>query len=625
MTQQQHDKLPSIKSPELAKTSTKIPNGDQWLHEIKFDGYRLLAYLDQKKITLKTRKDLNWTNKFPELAKALSKLKVENAILDGEVVVIDDQQHSNFQLLQTALSEKLTHTIVYYVFDLLYLNNKNLMSLPLLERKTLLKEILVSNPYIHYSDHIIGHGEEIFDKTCSLGLEGIISKRINSKYEQRRSHNWLKSKCANRQEFIVIGYTNPAGSREYFGSLLIAYYDQTNHLKYCGHVGTGFSRKSLKEMHAILKKNEILTPPIQNIPRKLKGAHWVKPNIIVEVEFKEWTRDDLIRQPSFKGIRMDKIPKKVIMEPSKKQSRSKIINKSHKTHKTYPITHPERILYPEQNITKQMLAEYYDKVSDLILPHIRCRPLVLVRCPQGYQNECFFQKHLNIDLPHIYHIPIKEKSHIENYPYIKNKAGLIALVQLNVLEIHIWGCHIDKIEQPDIITFDLDPAESVPWSKVIHTALMIRDELKKLKLQSFIKTTGGKGLHVIVPTKRLLNWRDTFAFAEAFTQYIVAKNPKDYIATSSKAKRSGKIFIDYFRNHRGATIIAPYSTRARAGATISMPMNWRDVNTKIKSNTFTIIDLLADNNDNKQMKKNPWPNYFTTKQSLPKSGTKSGK
>lgn len=600
--------IPQLKSPELAKTVTRPPTGNDWLHEIKYDGYRLLAYIDRGQVRLMTRKHQNWTHKFKELVNSLKKLKLENAILDGEIVVLDKKQHSNFQLLQAALSEKKSHQIIYYVFDLLYFNNQNLMQHALLERKQLLKKYLKpSFNNVAYSDHIIGHGPLVYEKTCVLGLEGIISKRINSKYTQKRTSDWVKSKCAKRQEFVVIGFTNPKGARQYFGALLLGYYDRNGILQYCGHVGTGFTHNSLREIKEVLNKYEIDDSPLQKIPRALKNNHWLKPIIVVEIEFKEWTNDGLIRQPSFKGLRLDKSPQSVTKETTFANSPKDSCSK------TYAISHPQRILYPEQNITKQILAEYYDKIADLILPYINERPLVLVRCPQGYDNECFFQKHLNSSIPHIHRVAIREKSHVRHYPYIKDSAGLIALVQLNVLEIHIWGCHIDKIDQPDMITFDLDPAPDVSWHHVIDTAFLLRDELQKLKLKSFVKTTGGKGLHIVVPIKRLYDWTQTYAFAKSFTDYIVKKYPEKYVATSSKVKRNGKVFIDYFRNHRGATIIAPYSTRAREGGVISMPLNWRELSAKIHANTFTLLDAFSNF---KSFAKNPWPKYLSIKQSL---------
>jgi bifunctional non-homologous end joining protein LigD len=619
-TSQKNSAQPKEISPQLATLVDEPPAGDDWLHEIKFDGYRLLCFIKNGKVTLMTRGKKNWTHKFPTLVSALTRLKLPDVILDGEVVALDDEHHSNFQLLQNNLRDKNSDSIVYYIFDLIYQGTQDLSQKPLLERKSLLKKLIPKkkNSILQYSDHIIGNGDTIFKKSCALDLEGIISKNINSKYMQKRSSNWLKVKCHKRQEFVIGGFTSPGGQRQHFGSLLIGVYAKKEFV-YCGHVGTGFKAATLKMLGTLLKNNITKSMPFQKQPPAIKNVSWVKPNIVIEVEFTEWTLDGVLRHPSFKGVRKDKSPKLIIKEVSKNVS---VKTKSPKTKAkktsidTLPLSHPEKVLYPEAKITKVDLANYYTAIHDWILPYLAKRPLTLVRCPQGYDKPHFFQKHLDKkSVTALYPVAIKDKTKTVNYAYLKNTAGLVELVQLNVLEIHCWGSHIDYPEKPDVIIFDLDPAPDVKWNAVIDAAKLIRKKLMAIKLKSFLKTTGGKGLHIVVPIRRNYSWDKVKAFARAFADAIVEENPKDFIATMSKDKRKGKIFIDYLRNGHGATAIAPYSTRARKNAPVSVPIFWEELTAKMHSDSFTIKNLpqrLA------KLKKDPWEEFYKLAQTLPK-------
>lgn len=606
--------FPSHIHPQLATLVDKPPIGDQWLHEIKLDGYRIIAFIKNKSIKLLTRNQNDWTEKFPHLVKELKKLNFKSAILDGELTALDDSQQTDFQLLQNSIHTHDTSSLVYYAFDLLYYNGKSLEGLPLLERKEILQSILPTNEKtIRYSDHIIGHGTEVWRNACELHLEGIVSKNVYGTYIQSRTRDWLKIKCIKQQEFIIGGFTKPKGARQSFGSLLIGTYDKSGKLNYAGHVGTGFNEESLAQMAALLKKYPASASPFLQKPPGIKHITWVQPKIIIEVAFSEWTKEGILRHPSFKGVRKDKPPKQVIREtPDRVNHHSEEITMKSEFS---VLTNPDKVLYKDQGITKLDLAEYYNTISDWILPYVKNRPLTLVRCPNGDHSKCFFQKHLDSSsMTSLYPIPIKEKHKKEVYAYLKNKKGLIALVQLGVLEIHTWNCLVDRIESPDMIIFDIDPSPEIDWSEVIATAKHIRSELKKIKLESFVKTTGGKGLHVVVPIKRLYSWDEVKIFSHTFVDYLVSLKPDLYIGVMSKAKRKNKIFIDYLRNQRGATSVTPYSTRAKDGAPVSVPLAWEELSTRIKSDSFNIFNLPARL---EKLKKDPWEGFLTLHQKLP--------
>lgn len=611
-------KMPAKISPELATLVDKAPVGKKWLHEIKFDGYRLICVVQQSKVRMFTRNHHDWTAKIPAIATAIKNLNLTNTILDGELVALDDQQHSNFQLLQNTLNEKLHKPLFYFVFDVIYHDGCDLSAMPLLERKKILKSIIDSHKEknIQFSEYVIGNGPAIFVEACKLKLEGIISKDVQSTYVQKRTRQWLKVKCVKRQEFIVGGYTKPAGSRQYFGSLLLGFYTDDNELQYCGHVGTGFTAVSLQAVYKLLKANEINKMPFSTKPTDIKDVKWVQPKIVVEVEFNEWTREGILRHPSFKGLRKDKSAQQVTLELVKPlNSPKKTTSKKNGSILNYHFTHLARILYPEQGITKQNLAEFYLDIGRWILPYIINRPLTLVRCPQGGFEDCFFQKHADEQLPAgIYTFDIFKKNKKEKYLYIKDIQGLMALVQMGVLEIHPWGCQVDDVDKPDMITFDLDPGPEVKWSQVIKTAMLIKNQLNEIGLKCFVKTSGGKGLHIVLPIKRERSWAEVKAFASALVDSIVAQDPTHCTRTVTKSKRQGKIFIDYLRNTRGATAVAAYSTRARTNAPVSTPLSWDELTAKIKSTSYNLSNLRQRL---QQLKADPWRQFYKLKQSCP--------
>lgn len=606
--------MPVNIKPQLATLVTTIPSSNDWLHEVKFDGYRLLCYVNSK-IKLLTRGQQDWTRKFPHIVSAIEKMQLPSALLDGEIVVLDQEQHSDFQRLQNALSQHDTSMAIYYVFDLIYYDGNNMTKVPLIERKKQLQQLLetADKAYVRYSDHIIGNGPAVFSKVCRLGLEGIVSKKITSLYTARRTKDWLKAKCIQSQEFVVGGFTVPKGQRHYFGSLLLGVYTPTGEFHYCGHVGTGFTDQSLAEMHALLQRYRTHHMPFSRQPPLQNQPSWVEPRLVIEVEYLGLTHDGILRHPSFKGLRYDKPAREVIMETPKKVNTKKMAS-SPVAMSPPMLSHPGRILYPQINFSKSGLANYYLSIQDWILPYVRQRPLTLLRCPKGVEDKCFFQKHPNeAKLNALATVAIKEDNELLDYLYLNDVAGLVQLVQLAVLEIHIWNCSIQQIEKPDMLVFDLDPAPDVEWRRVIHAAFFIKERLEEINLQSFVKITGGKGLHLVVPIKSQYSWEEAANFARAFVETLVLVRPNDFVATMSKSHRAGKIFVDYLRNQHGATAIAPYSTRANATATVATPLSWSELTTKMTSTHFTVNNILKRL---ARLSTDPWENYFKVQQSI---------
>lgn len=595
--------FPKNVKPALATLVDAPPAGKSWCHEIKFDGYRILAFKHKGKIELRTRNGINWTKKFASIAHELQKFDLPDCIFDGEVVILDDEQKSNFQLLQNAIKNPGNRPFIYYIFDLLYYDKANLMKRPLKERKEMLEKIIAAmrSHTLRYSDHVIGEGQQVFEHSCKLGLEGVVSKMTDSIYEQKRSKNWLKAKCSKRQEFIIAGFTPPNKNRQYFGSLLLGTYDKRHRLIYNGNVGTGFTAKLLKEIYQLLMDNQTSTMPFKVHPPKYKKITWVKPVLVAEVEFTEFTQDNIVRHPSFKGIRQDKKANEICIETPAALRKLSVT-----------ITNPDKIIYPEDKISKAELVDYYDSVKALMLPYVRNRPLTLLRCPQTY-TQCFYQKHFDKLPPAFKKIVVREKLKIEHYAYITDETGLLTLPQLGVLETHSWGASVDDVNHPDLLIFDLDPGPAVKWKTVVEAALLIKKELARLKLTSFVKTTGGKGLHVVIPIAPEYNWDEVRNFADVFANYLATNHPDKYIAKMTKAKRVGKIYIDYLRNLKGATAIAPYSTRARLHAPLAIPVAWNELSDDYRDTFFTVKTI---SKRLLNLKRDPWRDFFKLKQSL---------
>ena len=616
---------PKFIPPQLATLVEAPPNGQEWLHEIKFDGYRIIAAVGGGKAVIHTRTGLDWTDKFKPIVRPLADLPVTSALIDGEAVVRDENGKSNFGKLQQAIAEG-KNGIVFYAFDLLALDGADLRKLPLTERKKKLAALLADQPSagpLFFSDHVVGNGQDTFMRACSMKLEGIVSKRADSTYRSERSKNWLKAKCGASQEFVIIGWQPSPVKARPFSSLLVATRDEDK-LTYRGRVGSGFGERELTGVWKELEKRAVKEPPAEDVPRDIRRkSKFVKPELVAEVDFAGWTEDGYVRHGAFKGLRADKKAAEVVRETPAKSaasSSSVITVDKDRDHGTIEIagvrvTHPNRVVFAGQKITKKKLAEYYLGVAPLMLPHVVDRPLSIVRCPAGAEGDCFFQKHASPGFPDAFKpITIRDKAEKGEYLYITDERGLVAAVQMGVLEFHIWGSHIKSLEKPDRIVFDFDPDEAVTFDIVKQAATEMRERLKQLGLVSFAMATGGKGLHVVVPLKPHHDWDDVKAFAEAMARTMANDDPDRYLADMSKAKRKGRIFIDYLRNGRGATAIAPYSTRARKGAPVAWPVAWSGLG-KLASANGTTVENAAE--QLKREKANPWRDYFTVKQTLP--------
>ena len=554
--------------------------GANWVHEIKFDGYRLLGFRAGQTARLITRNGKDWTGSFPSLTAAFARLAADNAVLDMEAVVLDGHGKSSFQSLQNALGEGGDRqSIVAYVFDLLHLNGKDLTKLPLVERKEKLEALLGKSNTLRYSGHVIGQGEEMFAKACEAGLEGIISKEANAPYVTGRSRSWLKIKCSLRQEFIIVGYSDSRSGERALGALYLGY-RKDGALAYAGKVGTGFTMKSAGELADRLIKISAATPVLSRADTVGLGAgewravHWVKPILLCEVSFTEWTADGRIRHPSFQGLREDKSASQVKKETPVAAVTKATANEGTKAKNLVlhgiTITHPGRVISDTGHITKGELAEYYAAIAPLMLPQIVRHPLSLLRCPSGVDKQCFFQRNPGKGLgADVRPFEFKNKGKTYEYLYIEDEKGLLEVVQMGAVELHPWGASIDSIDCPDRMIFDLDPAPDVPFEALKLGAQDLRQRLQRKGLESSLKCTGGKGLHVTVPLAAKDSWATVKRFAAAVADEMVAATPEAYVATMSKAKRTGRIFIDYFRNDYTATAIADYAVRARPGAPVA--------------------------------------------------------
>jgi bifunctional non-homologous end joining protein LigD len=625
--------LPEFIPPQLATRVAKPPEGKGWLHEIKFDGYRVLARIDDGKVSLLTRRGNDWTGKFGSIARALARLNARQALVDGEVVVMGESGVTDFGRLQATLAGEAHDPMVLQAFDLLHLDGEDLTSKPLIERKQLLQSLiegLGDQNVILYSDHIENLGDRVFAQACQLALEGVVSKRKDGPYRSSRGESWLKSKCIERQEFVIAGYSKSSVAGKGLGSLLLAYYSGKT-LTYAGRVGTGFNEAAVKALRAALDKIERDTPPFAKRPPGAgRDVTWVEPELVCEVEFLNWTEDGVLRHASFKGLRADKAARDVTVErPKATRARSKSMAETvkpsadaEKALSKVTLTHPERVLDPESGLTKRGLAEYLALVADRLMPHIAGRPISFVRCPGGTGKACFYQKHIETHLPAgIGSVTIQEKDGSGEYLTIDSEEGLIGLAQMGVLEIHPWGSRAEDVDKPDRLIFDFDPAPDVPFAWVVEAAVAVRERLEKLGLESFLKTTGGKGLHVVAPFRRGPDWPTIKEFARAVATAMAADSDR-YVTVMTKAKRAGKIFIDFFRNDRGSTAVAPYSTRARPGAPVATPLDWREAVPALDPRHFTVETIprrLA------RMPDDPWAAMLKSQQSIGKVALKAMK
>ena len=584
---------------QLATLVDKPPEGPEWLHEIKFDGYRLLGFVSGGVPRLRTRNGKDWTARFPSLTEALEKLKAKDAVLDMEAVIVDAQGKSSFQALQAALGDGGNpEKIIAYVFDLLHLDGKDLSKLPVTERKEKLQALLKqSKPEtaFRYSEHVIGQGAEMFTEACETGLEGIVSKAADAPYMPGRQKGWLKTKCAQRQEFIILGFSSARKGNRALGALYLGY-RKDGTLRYAGKVGTGFSMQAASDLAERFATLSVTKPVLTRAEtpgltaREWQSIRWIKPVLLCEVAFTEWTQDGRIRHPSFQGLREDKnardVKKETPVPTPKKKADSLVVE-------GIAITHPDRVISETGHITKGELAEYYAGMAPFLLPRIARRPLSLLRCPSGIDGECFYQrspgKGLGADV-HAFEFRHKGKRY--EYLYIEDEKGLLELIQMGAIEIHPWGATIDGIDYPDRLIFDLDPAPDMPFAALKLAAQDLRQRLQQKGLESVLKCTGGKGLHVTVPLAGKDKWSAVKSFAASVAQEMVSAAPEAYVATMSKAKREGRIFIDYFRNDYTATAIADYGVRARPGAPVAVPLEWKELKSLKSPSQFTMKDVL---------------------------------
>jgi bifunctional non-homologous end joining protein LigD len=619
-------RMPDDIAPQLATLVAEAPTGDDWVHEIKLDGYRMLARCEKGRVAWITRGGHDWSERVPSLSRELASLALPGALLDGELVVLRDGV-SSFQDLQNSLSEGRDARCVFYVFDLLHFGRHDLRGATLLERKAFLGRVLEAagaatpESRIRLSEHVLGRGEEFLAGACELGAEGSVCKRADAPYASGRSRRWLKVKCSKRQEFVIGGFTAPGGARSHLGALLLGVQGDEG-LAYAGKVGTGFSQRSLAELSAKLAPLVRERPAFANPPRgaEARGVRWVEPTLVAEVQFAERTSDGRVRHASFLGLREDKPARQVREErPAPPPPRKPLAKRTKRAARAQPalptvrLTHPDRVLYAKQGITKADLALYYAQVAERMLPHVARRPLMVVRCPRGQGAECFYQKHPGKGMSAaIRRAPIEESEGVLESMYVEDVQGLLQLVQIGALEIHAWGCHVDDVERPDQLTFDLDPDEGLPWKEVMAAARELDARLERLGLTTFLKTTGGKGLHLVVPIEPSAGWDEVKQFCKDVAEAMVRQHPDRYLVNISKAKRRGKILIDYLRNGRGATAVCPYSTRAREGAPVALPIAWTDLTARLRPDRFRVENTPA----HIARAPDPWAHFETARRPL---------
>ncbi|WP_260929181.1 DNA ligase D [Novosphingobium sp. 9] len=578
-------KLPPFQPVQLAALVDHVPSGDRWLHELKYDGYRTLIAVGGGEGRAYTRSGLDWSDRFAGLIAQAVQLDVDSALIDGEAVVTLADGRTSFAALQAALKDD-PGKIDYYAFDLLELNGENLTGLPLIKRKEKLAELLAQQKgHLRYSDHIVGNGEKLLTSFCDVGLEGVISKRADARYSGSRSGNWMKTKCIRRQEFVIVGFT-PSDKQRGFRSLLLAV-NEDGQLRYAGKVGTGFADEEitrLMEIMAPLARNE---PTVEAPRAAVRGARWIEPKLVAEIAYLEFTDEGVLRHPSYLGLREDKKPEAVVIE---KEAAVDVATAS--SISIVNISNRERVIFPEGKLTKGQLADYYETVVPIMLPWAGSRPISLVRCPQGRAKKCFFQKHDAGSFGDtVRQVGIREKDgHEEAYLFVDTPTGLLTCVQMGTIEFHGWGARIEDVEKADRLVFDLDPDEGLDFKDVVSAAFHMRNLLSEMGLTTFPMVTGGKGVHVIAPLTPSAEWPVVKDFAHRFATALEQSEPTRFTAALSKARRTGRIFIDYLRNQRGATAVMPYSARNREHAPLAVPVTWEELRNLDKPSRWHIGD-----------------------------------
>ncbi|MEX5555746.1 DNA ligase D [Pseudomonas pergaminensis] len=598
--------LPEQFAPQLATLVDRAPEGD-WHYEIKFDGYRMLARIRDGDVRLFTRNGHDWTERLPRQAKALQALKLKDSWLDGEVVSLNGDGLPDFQALQNAFDIGRSLDIVYYLFDAPFLNGQDQRQAPVEDRRAALKAALAGSrsKLLRFSEAFTAHHRDIFESACDLSLEGVIGKRLGSPYVSSRSADWIKLKCRLRQEFVIVGYTRPQGSRSGFGALLLAVNDDTG-LVYAGRVGTGFDQAALKAIYAQLTPLERKASPLEKplTSAQARGVHWVEPTLVGEVQFAEWTREGVVRQAAFVAMRTDKPAAQIIHEQPRT---AKSMKPAKKPSAGVNITHPDRVIDSQSGTQKQQLAQFYTGISRWILPFLHHRPVSLLRAPEGIDGEQFFQKHSErLAIPNIKQLDQALDPGHARLMEIDSVKALIGAVQMGSVEFHTWGATSDKIETPDLFVLDLDPDPALPWKAMLEAAQLTLSVLDEIGLQAFVKTSGGKGLHLVVPLARRDSWDTVKAFAKAIAQFMTAQLPERFTATSGPKNRVGKIFIDYLRNARGASTVAAYSVRARPGLPVSVPISREELKGLRSAQQWTVANLQQRLDG---LKADPWDGY----------------
>ncbi|OUM08134.1 DNA ligase D [Pseudomonas syringae] len=615
--------FPETLSPQLAALVEAPPAGD-WLYEIKFDGYRILTRIQGDDVRLFTRNGNDWTDRLPELVKALKGLKLQDSWFDGEAVVLDEEGLPDFQGLQNAFDAGHSKNILYYLFDMPFLSGEDLRDVPLEQRRDALKQVLDAqrSRVLRYSDAFQAGHRDIVASAAAMGLEGVIGKRAGSAYVSQRNADWIKLKCRLRQEFVIVGYTAPQGSRSAFGALLLAVNDREQQLVYAGRVGTGFSEETLKQLHKHLKPLHREDSPLAKklTSAKARGVQWVAPQQVCEVEFAQWTREGILRQAAFAGLRSDKPASDVVREdaqPAKAAGQTKAAPAASRTNKKTAhgrvdvagtgISHPDRVIDSKTGTRKVELAQFYASIADWMLPYLNKRPVALLRCPEGIDGEQFFQKHAeHLAIPHIRQLDRALDPGHAALMEIDSAQALVGAAQMGAIELHTWGATRDRIETPDHFVLDLDPDPALPWRSMIEATQMVLAVLEELGLEAYLKTSGGKGMHVIVPLARQADWDTVKAFSKAIAEFVSGQLPERFTAKMGPKNRVGKIFIDYLRNSRGGSTVTAYSVRARPGLPVSVPIALDELAGLTSSAQWDITNLEQRLG---QLKEDPWAGY----------------
>ncbi len=607
--------LPKALEPQLATLAAAVPPGGNWIVENKFDGYRMLVRLLAGKARLITRNGNDWTARLKHLAAEVEQLGIAKAWLDGEIVVLNEAGLPDFSRLQDAMDGAGNEDIVFYLFDLPFLGDRDLRAVPLQSRRAALQQLLKGHegPRIRFSQAFPAPPAEVLDAACRLGLEGVMLKRADSPYVNRRSDSWLKLKCQRRQEFVVLGFTDRSNSPSEVGALLLGYHDAQGRLRHAGAVGTGWSSAQGRELHRVLVKLETKRPAVapEAAPPSRRGGRsrgrerWVKPQLVVEVAFGEWTPDGHIRHASFRGLREDK-PARLIVREEAMPAVSRQAS-------AFKVSHPERVIDDSSGLTKLDLVRYYESVADWLLPHLRERPVSLVRAPRGIAGQLFFQKHAETDVPGLRQLDAALWPGHEPLLVVDSVEGLVSAAQMNVVEFHTWNSTTARIAQPDRIVFDLDPGEGVSWALVREAAVLTRTMLEELGLRAWLKTSGGKGLHVVVPLKPKVDDAEAKAFAHAVVAHMARTLPQRFVAKSGASNRVGKIFIDYLRNGHGQTTVAAFSARARPGLGVSMPVAWEQL-AELKGGAQWTVKTARDQLS--LQRSDPWAGFWKSRQVL---------